>query len=52
MQCDCLEVQDKLNQSREKYKRAALLLAELNEDMEKKRDNILCKTDHEWKNEN
>jgi hypothetical protein len=30
-----------LNQGREKYKRAALLMAELLEDMDRKRDNVL-----------
>ena len=48
MQSDCLEVQEKLNQGREKYKRAALLMAEMLEDTLAKRENILVKPDDDF----
>lgn len=41
MQNDCLEIQDKLNFSREKYKRAALLMTEFLEDLISSKPNIL-----------
>ncbi len=41
LQQDCLSVQDRLNQGREKYKRAALLLTEFLSDVISKKTNIL-----------
>lgn len=41
MQSDCLQVQDKLNISKEKYKRSALLLVELLNDMLQQQTSIL-----------
>ena len=49
MQQDCLEIQDKLNQNKEKYKRAALLFADFLDDLLHQRSNILhedIKMDH------
>lgn len=42
MQSDCLEVQDKLNQSKEKYKRSALLLADMLNDLLTNKTNLLA----------
>ena len=41
MQSDCLEVNEKLGQSKEKYRRAALLMADMLNDLSTKRSNIL-----------
>ena len=49
LQQDCLEIQDKLNQNKEKYKRAALLFADFLDDLLHQRSNILhedIKMDH------
>ena len=41
LQQDCIEVQEKLDCSKEKYKRAGLLMSEFLNDMLQKKSNIL-----------
>lgn len=41
LQNECLEIQDKLNHSKEKYKRAGLLLTEFLDDLINMKPNIL-----------
>ena len=41
MQNNCLDIQDKLGRSKEKYKRAALMLTEFLEDLMSQKPNIL-----------
>ena len=46
MQNNCLEINDKLSRQKEKYKRAALMLTEFQEDLMSQKTNILKEQAH------
>lgn len=46
MQQDCLDIQEKLNQNKERYKRAALLFTDFLDDLLSQKPNILHEDAH------